>query len=143
MNRSAFVSVEHASDSTGGEGEVLVRLFRARTGVFLALAFAIPSLAFLTGSTASVASSTAEHRHVILIPEADKFVPYHLTVEVGDRVTWINNDTIPHTATSDSRAFDSGNMAPGASFSMTFPTAGTSTYHCTLHPGMIGTVNVQ
>jgi hypothetical protein len=35
-----------------------------------------------------VASSTAAHRHVILIPEADKFVPYHLTIEVGDLVTW-------------------------------------------------------
>jgi plastocyanin len=69
--------------------------------------------------------------------------PNPITVARGGKVTWTNNDTITHTATSDGGAFDSGNMAPGASFSMTFPTAGTSTYHCTLHPGMIGTVNVQ
>jgi plastocyanin len=34
-------------------------------------------------------------------------------------------------------------MAPGATFSRTFSTAGTFTYHCTIHPGMVGTVSVH
>jgi plastocyanin len=34
-------------------------------------------------------------------------------------------------------------MAPGASFTQTFSTAGSFPYHCSFHPGMIGTVAVQ
>ena len=55
----------------------------------------------------------------------------------------MNNDAITHTATSDTGVWDSGNLGPGASFSKTFQNAGTFTYKCTIHPGMVGTVNVQ
>jgi plastocyanin len=34
-------------------------------------------------------------------------------------------------------------MNPGATFTRTFPSAGTFQYHCTIHPGMVGTVTVQ
>ena len=34
-------------------------------------------------------------------------------------------------------------IAPGASFSKTFTSAGSFPYHCTIHPGMVGTVTVQ
>jgi plastocyanin len=39
--------------------------------------------------------------------------------------------------------WDSGSVAPGGTFSMTFPTAGTFPYHCGIHPNMVGTVTVQ
>jgi plastocyanin len=61
-------------------------------------------------------------------------------------VTWTNNDTATHTATSDpgmAMTWSSGSIAPGASFSQTFSTTGTFSYHCTIHPGMVGTVTVQ
>ena len=66
-----------------------------------------------------------------------------LTVSVGDTVTWTNNDTAPHTATSDAPLFDTGTLNPGQSKSFTFTTAGTFPYHCTIHPFMHGTVIVQ
>ena len=69
--------------------------------------------------------------------------PNPVTIARGGTVTWVNNDTIPHTSTSDSGAWNSGNLAAGASFSMTFPNSGSYPYHCTLHPGMVGTVTVQ
>jgi plastocyanin len=71
------------------------------------------------------------------------FMPNPDTIAVGDTVTWTNNDSTAHTTTADGREWDSGTLAPGASFSRTFTAAGTFTYHCTIHPGMIGTVTVK
>jgi plastocyanin len=70
------------------------------------------------------------------------FQPGSVEVPVGGTVTWTNSGSAPHTVTSDSGAFDSGQLAPGASFSQTFDTAGTFTYHCSIHPQMTGTVIV-
>jgi plastocyanin len=67
--------------------------------------------------------------------------PNPVTVRTGGSVTWTNSDTTTHTSTGS--AWDSGPIAPGASYTMTFQTAGTFTYHCTFHPGMVATVTVQ
>src|SRR5262249_41463912 len=68
------------------------------------------------------------------------YAPDDLSVAVGTTVTWTNNDSIAHTSTSDVSGWNSGLVAPGGHFSFTFQTAGTFAYHCTIHPGMIGTV---
>jgi plastocyanin len=67
-----------------------------------------------------------------------------LTVATGTTVTWHNSDTVPHTATSDSAGvFNTGTINAGGSASFTFSSAGTMHYHCTIHPGMVGTIVVQ
>ena len=66
--------------------------------------------------------------------------PAELTVAVGATVTWTNTDVVSHTSTSDATGWNSGIIAPGGQFSFTFPTAGTFSYHCAIHPGMVGTV---
>lgn len=71
------------------------------------------------------------------------YAPNPVSVAVGGSVTWTNNDNTPHTSTANNGAWNSGSVAPGGSFTMTFPAAGSFPYHCTIHPGMIGTVNVQ
>jgi plastocyanin len=71
------------------------------------------------------------------------FVPASITIKVGETVTWTNSDSTAHTVTGDKGEFDSGNMDSGKTFSFTFQTAGTFTYHCTIHPNMTGTVVVQ
>jgi len=71
------------------------------------------------------------------------YAPNPVSVQVGGSVTWKNNDTIAHTSTANNGAFSSGSIAPGASFTATFSTAGTFAYHCAFHPGMVGTVTVQ
>lgn len=71
------------------------------------------------------------------------YSPNPVNVAVGGTVTWVNNDNTAHTSTANGGAFDSGTIAPGASFSRMFPSAGSFPYHCTIHPGMVGTVNVQ
>jgi plastocyanin len=69
--------------------------------------------------------------------------PNPINIARGSTVTWVNNDTTTHTSTSDTGLWNSGNLAPGANFTMTFQNAGSFPYHCTQHANMIGTVVVQ
>jgi len=57
-------------------------------------------------------------------------------------VSWKNNGSAVHTATSNSGAFDTGNISPGQTKSITFTTAGSYPYHC-IHHSMNGTVVIQ
>ena len=70
------------------------------------------------------------------------FQPDSLTVAAGATVTWTNNDSVPHTVTADDGSFSSGTLAPGATFSRTFPAAGSVAYHCAIHPSMRGTLTI-
>ncbi len=72
------------------------------------------------------------------------FMPPSPTVPAGTTVTWMNSDMVAHTVTSSAMTplFDSGDIAPGTSYSVTFSTAGTYAYHCTIHAGMTGTITV-
>jgi plastocyanin len=71
------------------------------------------------------------------------FQPNPITVTVGTTVTWTNQDSAAHTATSDTGDFDTGLLQTGKSGSVTFKQAGTFPYHCQVHPNMKGTVIVQ
>lgn len=71
------------------------------------------------------------------------YAPDDLSVTTGTTVTWTNNDSIAHTSTSNGSGWNSGVVAPGGQFSQTFQTPGTFSYHCTIHPGMVGTVVVR
>ena len=70
------------------------------------------------------------------------YQPGTLTVAAGTTVTWTNDGNVPHTVTSNERTFDSGDIAPGGSFSYTFTQPGSYPYHCTLHPSMQGRIEV-
>jgi plastocyanin len=72
-----------------------------------------------------------------------QFTPPSVTVKVGGTVTWTNNGPSTHTVTADDGSFDSGNLNAGKTFSHTFQTAGTFSYHCTVHPFMKAEVVVQ
>ena len=48
-----------------------------------------------------------------------------------------------HTVTADDGSFDGGPLATGATFSQTFSTAGTFSYHCKIHPSMTATITVS
>lgn len=70
------------------------------------------------------------------------FEPATLEVPAGTTVVWTNAGSAPHSVTSDTNAFDSGRLDPGGTFSMTFDTPGTYTYHCEFHPNMQATIVV-
>ena len=71
------------------------------------------------------------------------FNPPNATVAPGTTVTWVNNDQVPHTATANDGAFDSGTLQPGQSYSFKFDKPGTYAYHCNIHPDMTATVTVS
>jgi plastocyanin len=68
------------------------------------------------------------------------FSPNPASVKVGQQVVWHNADSITHTA---SGSFDTGTIAPGTTSKViTFSASGTISYHCSIHPSMVGTLNV-
>jgi plastocyanin len=84
------------------------------------------------GSTADVAISGLKYR------------PATLMFPAGVTTTWTNTDSVSHTVTDSSASptFDSLNIAPGDTYVFTFTTPGTFPYHCSIHPGMTGTITV-
>ncbi len=71
-----------------------------------------------------------------------KFSKNPLTIKVGTKVTWTNQDSAPHTATADNSSWDSGTLQKGQSFSFTFNKAGLVSYHCEIHPNMTSIITV-
>ena len=65
-----------------------------------------------------------------------------LTVTVGTTVTWKNTTQIAHTVTSGSQpkadgVFDSGMLKAGEEYAQAFNKAGTYSYYCAFHAGMV------
>ena len=95
-----------------------------------------PLPAIQEGITASIVGNSG----------SSSYNPNPIEIKVGDTVTWINNDSSPHTVTSSSNdgstTFDSDVLRRSETFSFTFDKEGQYPYSCTLHPSMIGTVVV-
>lgn len=68
--------------------------------------------------------------------------PDPVTIQAGGKVTWINRDAAPHTATADDDSFDTGTLEIGKLKSESFKEPGTYAYFCEIHPDMRGTVEV-
>jgi len=73
---------------------------------------------------------------------SNSYSPNPIEVNVGQTITWVNDDFVIHTATSADGIFDSNIMQRGQTFSYTFDTLGEYPYYCDLHPNMVGTVRV-
>jgi plastocyanin len=71
------------------------------------------------------------------------FNPDTLDVPAGTTITWTNGDSVAHTSTSNMPGWNSGTISPNGRFSVAMNTPGTFQYHCTIHPGMVGTVVVH
>jgi plastocyanin len=72
-----------------------------------------------------------------------KFTPASLTVS-GTRIAVANRDSTAHTVTADDgHSFDTGNVDPGSSATVTVQKPGTYKYHCSIHPFMHGTFVVK
>ncbi len=77
------------------------------------------------------------------------FIPSSLTINVGDTISWSNDDTAAHTVTSGQPAagpdgnFDSSLLMAGKAFDVTFDNSGSYDYFCMVHPWMVGEVQVN
>jgi plastocyanin len=70
-----------------------------------------------------------------------KFVPDRVEVAVGERITWVNRDFVPHTVTG--KGIESGELAEFKTFSYVAKAPGEVPYICRLHPVMKGTIVVR
>lgn len=95
-----------------------------------------------TPTTQPTTTSTSTQSSTNIAIQSMAFGEKNLTVKIGTKVKWTNNDSVPHTVTSDNGAFDSKNLNKGQSFEFTFDKEGTYAYHCTVHPSMKATVTV-
>ena len=80
--------------------------------------------------------------HVVTI-EGLQFQPATLTVRRGDRITWMNKDLFPHSATGPKGTFDSTSIPAGGSWTFVADKAGTFAYTCIFHPTMKATLTVR
>jgi amicyanin len=71
------------------------------------------------------------------------FNPQRVTVKVGDTVTWLNEDDIPHTVRATAGDFKSKALDTGDRYAFTFTKAGSYDYFCSLHPHMTGHIVVE
>ena len=75
------------------------------------------------------------------------FSPATVTIPAGGTVVWKFEDAIQHSTTSDAgspKAWDSGILGAGATYTVRFDQPGTYPYHCTPHASMMkGVVIVQ
>ena len=96
-------------------------------------------------STTSTTASTPTAPGQVAIVDYD-FSPNSITVNVGDTVTWTNQDTSDHwvvSAPTSPATFDLGREPRAASVNHTFTAPGSYPYFCNLHNYMKGTVVVR
>ena len=70
-----------------------------------------------------------------------------IVIYKGERLRWINADTLPHVVVADSPdATDfrkTEELAPGGEQAFTMTRLGTTRLHCAIHPNMTGTLIVR
>ncbi|MFK8014000.1 MAG: plastocyanin/azurin family copper-binding protein [Gammaproteobacteria bacterium] len=100
----------------------------------------IIALVMLCVSTTAVAEDT----HTVL--QKDKsFSAESLTIKVGDKVSFANEDEYFHNvfSLSDTKSFDLGSFAAGEERTVTFDAEGEVEVECAIHPSMFITIKVE
>ena len=77
------------------------------------------------------------------------YMPLNLETVTGATVTWVNEDSVPHTVQSQdelgkvSDIFNSIPLNTGDRFDFTFEESGVFNYFCSFHPWRVGVVTVK
>jgi plastocyanin len=72
---------------------------------------------------------------------AQSFSPNPATCAIGQTVVFYNADIVAHRVVLDDLSVDTGSIAPGASSAPQQLGAVNKSYHCSLHPSMVGSLN--
>ena len=116
------------------------------------VAAAITTAAALAGAAPVIGQVThpgggTGGEHAVAINDAG-FNPADMVVAPGQHVVFTNIGALPHTVTSDTGAFDSGQLNKNGTFDLAAPAAsGVYAYHCHVEShqmnGMIGLYKVS
>jgi plastocyanin len=97
--------------------------------------FLVPAVAAVAlvaaGCAGSGESSAPVATTEVEMVKSYRFDPKVIKVEVGDTVTWANEDNFTHTVQVEGQ--EDHKVGQGESVSITFDTPGTYRYVCTLH----------
>ncbi len=120
------------------------------TGLTLALTLALAvgltgcggSTSYQGGTTPAAPSAGTSQAGATTMVEKDfQFSPATLTVKIGDKVTFDNQDTTAHQVDVDGT--DLGVQQPGASVEWSAAKTGTFAVKCIIHPSMTAQIVVQ
>jgi plastocyanin len=131
---SALVASAFALASCGGGGSSTETEVETQTEA--------PATATPGAETAPSAGGEKAERSVKVEIANFEYSPDPVRVQAGGKVTWLNQDSVAHTATADDGSFDTGTIDEGKLKSETFKQPGTFAYHCEIHPQMHGTIEV-
>ena len=110
--------------------------------------FIIAVTLWLWGLALSAGSAALPPFQITIESGSPYYLPASATVSSGAPIQWDNPTASYHTVTHDGCgadgpcAFDSGSVAPNASFALPGLPPGRYPYHCTLHPIMRGFLTV-
>ena len=100
--------------------------------------------------------STENLKSEIIIPNGNFdisgssfYLPLNLETSRGATVTWVNEDSVPHTIQSQdeygkvSGIFNSSPLNTGDRFEFMFEESGSYNYFCSFHPWRVGIVTIK
>src|SRR6185503_10811871 len=71
---------------------------------------------------------------------SNAFMPNPILANMGDQIVFTNTDLVMHHIVLDDGT-DLGEVQPGQSSAPVSLMTPTSSYHCTIHPTMVGSIN--
>ncbi|MGD9533824.1 MAG: cupredoxin domain-containing protein [Candidatus Nitrosocosmicus sp.] len=107
--------------------------------------FSTIALMGVTTTLSNNAFAQTVEKEIVIEPDSSKDVVYNpaeITINMGDRVIWVNKDFGIYTVTENQGLFGSKDLRPDQTFEYTFENTGTYEYHCKLHPEMVGKIIV-
>ena len=142
QNGSGYAGIAALAGNDAGGTNVSVYLAPDLTGTGAATPAVTPAASPVAVEEEAVVAPQGEAGEVQVAIANFAFDPPTLEIPIGTTVTWTNNDSAPHTATSSDGVWDSGILNTGDTFSYTFDQAGTFNYICSVHPNMTAQIVV-
>ena len=71
---------------------------------------------------------------------SQSFTPNPGSLATDQMVNWRNADGVVHRIVLNDGSGDTGDIAPGATSAAVRISANGTNYHCTIHPGMVGSI---
>jgi plastocyanin len=110
---------------------------------FVAAAVAAAALALSHSSGPSTTSAAISAGSKTIEISSFAYSPAAVTVKVGTTITFTNEESVEHTATSNIEGlFDTGTLNKGQSVRLKMNKVGTFSFHCSFHAFMHGTIKV-
>jgi plastocyanin len=121
-----------------------MRRFSISTGAAVAMAFLLAACGGGGGSGTPSPPAGPSAQPVTINILGDRgnqsFSPNPAQDNDTNMVSWRNSDNQVHRIVANDNSWDTGNISGGATSNAVRVAADGTNYHCSLHPGMVGTI---